>query len=125
MNELSNFVDGAVGKGECENAFEKRKKKYLKAKKISKEIINSTLSMEDKEILYDRIASIMEANIDPPTPTYIKCGYSDPTYYDVYRPGNKALDDKGVCLNVKYSNGFSEYNVHSFAGFYESIATHK
>lgn len=52
------------------------------------------------------------------------CGYHEDNYYYVYNPGGKQLDEKAVCLNALHYDGTTEYDVHNFNGYFETIATY-
>lgn len=123
MNELSNFVDGEVGPGECgkvsENESLLKNEKNKKTLEILQdyEIKNLTI---DK--IYEEALKTMQLENSVRDADY-KCGYEPLDYFYVYNPGNTKLDHKTLCLNGKHDDGEIEYNLHNFNGFFESLNT--
>ena len=135
MNELSNFVDGDVGKGECglKNPHEKDEKlnRLYDAYRLLLNSFHGSPNFD--EINYDPIdvysETLLALNLTT-TPNNeaaaaaFKCDYSPLDYFYVYNPGNSHLDSNAVCLNGEHNDGTIEYDVHNFNGFFESINTY-
>ena len=133
MNELSNFVDGEVGIGECGMTYVEPTSKKLDRMNKTLEILlsfNGNLTenaLNDSDIrkAYDKALSSLNLNFDYMTPpASVKCNYSDENFY-IYNPGYTKLDQKTVCLNGNHKDSNIEYNLHNFNGFYEAINTYK
>ena len=125
MNELSNFVDGEVGPGECglsepEGPETKAKKLQEIVEFLSKYIQNET----NKTLLeaYDFTLNTLKFEYKT-APAQEKCGYSPADYFYVYNPGDSKLDQKTLCLNGQHHDGNVEYNLHNFNGFFEALNT--
>lgn len=90
MNELSNFVDGAVGPGECGMSYQNEDSSldnlYQYFLKKLKDSISSNKNGEKK--------SAEE-----------KCSYDPLDYFYIYNPGNSKLDEKTICLNGVHFGG--------------------
>lgn len=123
MNELSNFVDGKVGKGECGNGEKSAKNQKVRwIMNLVEEYSKNPVELNFLEF-YDSIMEILNTEMYHILPAYLKCNYSSEFYYYVYNPGDQPLDKKAVCLNAIHFTGDKEYDVHNFNGFLQGRTT--
>jgi len=127
MNELSNFVDGEVGPGEC--GMIASDEPVTKAMKLNEtidfifEFVQNNTNITVTEA-YERAVKTLRFEPKNTPPAQEKCGYSPEDYFYVYNPGNTKLDKLTVCLNGKHDDGTYEYNVHNFNGLFEAMNTY-
>ena len=133
MNELSNFVDGTAGKGECQpNNNEDEKIEKLKKLKDVYAVLLKTFNYSpnfdrnnyDPIKIYEEAQNALHLNKTIFNGAASVCDYSPLDYFYVYVPGQSNLDTKTVCLNGEHYDGTIEYNVHNFNGFFETINTY-
>jgi len=125
MNELSNFVDGEVGPGEC--GLTEPDEAPTKARKMNETIDfiyeyvqnNTNLTVQEAYEYVVNTLSFESHTSSAPD----KCGYSPGFYFYIYNPGHTRLDKLAVCLNAKHDDETYEYNVHNFNGFFEEMNT--
>lgn len=123
MNELSNFVDGKVGKGECGNGEKHAKKDKIEwIMYLIEEYFKNPMDQSLLE-LYESVAEAFNPEIYEILPAYLKCNYSSEFFYYVYNPGDQPLDKKAICLNALHFTGDKEYDVHNFNGFLQGRTT--
>ena len=54
-----------------------------------------------------------------------KCEYTSYDDFYLYNPGGAPLDTRTMCLNSKHVNDYTEFDVHNFNGFFESLVTYE
>jgi len=127
MNELSNFVDGEVGPGEC--GMVEREDLQLKTEKMNNtinfimEYVQNNTPLTAQEA-YEYVVNTLKFEHKATPPAQEKCGYSPMDYFYVYNPGNTRLDQKTICLNGQHEDGNHEYNLHNFNGLFQALNTY-
>ena len=130
MNELSDFVNGEVGKGECARVtpIGEMVPAYDDAVMRTKmentlDLLSNAKNQSNTKELYDEAMDTLSYHMKYDTAAK-KCEYPTEDYYYVYNPGGLKLDQNTPCLNAKHYEGKIEYDVHNFNGFLESVNTY-